>query len=100
MMEHETLLVYPHFSKEFHIYADACNIQLGGVIMQNGKLLMFYTRKLNKAQAKYITGKQELLGIVETLKEFKKMLWGQCIIVYIDHLNLLYNKLASNWLIR
>ena len=30
----ETLLAYPHFSKEFHIHTDASNIQLGAVIMQ------------------------------------------------------------------
>ena len=28
---------------------------------------------------------QELLAIIETLKEFKGMLWGQNITFYIDH---------------
>jgi hypothetical protein len=38
--------------------------------MQNGKPIAFYSRKLNLAQRKYTTGDQELLSIVETLKEF------------------------------
>ena len=35
----ETLLAFPDFSKEFHIYVDASDYQLGGVIMQEGKPL-------------------------------------------------------------
>ena len=33
----ETLLSFPDFNKEFHIYTDASNTQLGAVIMQEGK---------------------------------------------------------------
>ena len=95
MIKKETMLAYPQFGKPFHIYADASDTQLGGVIMQNDKPLAFYTRKMNPAQTKYTTGEQELLSIVETLKSFENMLMGQELIVHTDHLNLLYKKLAS-----
>jgi hypothetical protein len=36
----------------------------------------------------YWIAELELLAIVETLKEFNGMLWGQRIIVYTDHKNL------------
>ena len=36
---------------------------------------------------------QELLAIVETLKEFKGMLWGQRLKVYTDHKNLIQEAL-------
>ncbi len=39
--------------------------------MQNDRPPAFYSRKLNSAQKWYTIGKQELLSIVETLKEFK-----------------------------
>ena len=100
MVMREAMLAYPDFSDVFHVFTDASDYQLGGVIMQKEKPLAFYTRKLNKAQKKYPTGEQELLAIVETLKEFQSILLGQRIIVHTDHLNLLYDKLASNRLIR
>jgi hypothetical protein len=58
----ETLLAFPDFEKEFHVYTSASNKQLGEVIMQEGKPLAFYSRKLNSAQARYTTGEQELLS--------------------------------------
>ena len=94
-MSRETLLNFPDFTKEFHVYTDASDYQQGAVIMQENKPLAFYSRKLNRAQKNYTTGEQELLSIVETLKEFKNILFGQKVIVHTDHLNLLYNKLPS-----
>ena len=100
VISRETLLSFPDFDQEFHIYTDASDYQLGSVIMQNNKPLAFYSRKLNSAQKRYTTGEQELLSIVETLKEFKNILLGQKLIVHTDHKNLLYNKLSTDRIIR
>jgi hypothetical protein len=40
-------------------------------------------------QSKYSITEVELLAIVETLREFKGMLWGQNIKVFTDHTNLM-----------
>jgi hypothetical protein len=72
----ETLLAILDFEKEFHVYTDASNKQLGAVIMQEGKPLAFYSRKLNSAQTRYTTGEQELRSIVENLKEFRDIITG------------------------
>jgi hypothetical protein len=68
--------------------------------MQNDKPLAFYSRKLNSAQRRYTTGEQELLSIVETVKEFHNILFGQRIVIHTDHRNILYNKLSSDRIIR
>ena len=96
----ETLLTFPDFTKEFHVYTDASKIQLGAVIMQEGKPLAFYSRKLNKAQRNYTVGEQELLSIVETLKEFQNILFGQNLIIHTDHMNILYGKLSNDRITR
>jgi hypothetical protein len=84
----ETVLAYPDFSKPFEIYTDASSLQLGAVITQDNRPIAFFSRKLSKTQQKYSVTEIELLTIVETLKEFEGMLWGQDIKVYTDHKNL------------
>ena len=49
----ETLLTYPDFNKPFEIHTDASDVQLGPCILQDGKPVAFYSRKLNPAQTRY-----------------------------------------------
>ncbi len=84
----ETILAYPDFLKPFEIYMDTFSTQLGSVINQDNRPIVFLSRKLSKMQQKYSVTEFELLAIVETLKEFKGMLWGQDIKVHTDHKNL------------
>ncbi len=90
----ETVLAYPDFSKPFEIYTDASSMQLGAVITQDNRPIAFFSRKLSKTQQKYSVTEIELLAIVETLKEFNGMLWGQDIKVYTDHKNLTRDALG------
>jgi hypothetical protein len=90
----ETVLAYPDFSKSFEIYTDASSMQLGAVITQDNRPIAFFSRKPSEMQQKYSVTEIELLAIVETLKEFKGMLWGQDIKVYTDHKNLTRDALG------
>eukprot|EP00804_Cyclotella_cryptica_P019470 CCRYP_006636-RA/>CCRYP_006636-RA protein AED:0.47 eAED:0.67 QI:0/0/0/1/1/1/2/0/286 len=87
-------LAYPDYSQGFEIYTESSKYQLGAVITQSNKLLAFFSRKLSQAQQKYSVTEQELLAIVDTLKEFKGMLWGQKITVYTDHKNLMQDPIG------
>jgi hypothetical protein len=66
----EVLLCYPDFNKPvlFHLYTNASDHQLGAVIMQDKKPIVFYSRKLNTAQKQYTTTERnrELLSAIET----------------------------------
>eukprot|EP00804_Cyclotella_cryptica_P013956 CCRYP_002458-RA/>CCRYP_002458-RA protein AED:0.31 eAED:0.57 QI:0/0/0/1/0/0/4/0/443 len=66
----------------------------GSVITQGNRPLAFFSRKLSTTQQKYSVTELELLAIVETLKEFKGMLWGQRLKVYTDHKNLIQDALG------
>jgi len=81
----QVMLAYPTYGELFEIYTDASSLQLGAVITQRGRPLAFFSRKLSDTQRKYLVTEPELLSIVECLKEFRGMLWGQRIKVYTDH---------------
>ena len=93
-MARDVLLAYPNYSEIFEIYTDASTYQLGAVITQNGKPIAFFSRKLSTTQQKYSVTELELLSIVECLKEFRGMLWGQRLKVYTDHKNLIQKALG------
>jgi hypothetical protein len=59
-----------------------------------------YRRKLNSAQQRYTTGEQELLSIVEILREFRNILLGYKIIVHTDHKKIAYAKSSSDIVMR
>ena len=89
------MLYWPTLTTQgFEIYTDSSKYQLGAVITQKNRPLVFFSKKLSTAQLKYSVTKQELLAMVETLKEFNSMLWGQCITVYTDHKNLVQDALG------
>ncbi len=90
----EVVLAYPDYTKPFEIYTDAPTMQLGSVITQGNRPIAFFSRKLSVTQTKYSVTEIKLLAIVETLKEFQGMLWGQLIKVYTDHKNLTQDALG------
>ena len=76
VIRREVLKGYPDFNAPFEIHTAASKLQLGAVMSQKGKPIIFYSRKMNSAQQNYTTTEKELLSIVATLKEFCNILLG------------------------
>ena len=53
IVAHDTLLTYTDFNETFKIHTDASAVQLRAVIIQIGKPIAFYSRKLTDDQQQY-----------------------------------------------
>ena len=62
--------------------------QLVALIGPNVKIIALYSHKLTKTQKRYMVMEEELISIVETLKEFCTLLLGQELKIFTYHQNI------------
>lgn len=70
------ILTIPTGNKEFVIYSDASRISLGAVLMENGKVTAYVSRKLKDHEKNYPTHNLELAAVVFSLKIWRHYLYG------------------------
>jgi hypothetical protein len=79
------VLVMPDLQKRFDIYCDACGQGLGCVLMQEGHVIAYASRQLQKHELNYPTHDLELAVVVHALKIWRHYIMGTKCQVYTDH---------------
>jgi hypothetical protein len=78
------LLRTPNEQLPHEVVTDASDLGLRAVLLQEGHLVAFESRKLNSAELNYQTTEKEMLIIVHALCVWRCYLEGANFIVYIN----------------
>jgi hypothetical protein len=84
------VLIMPDIHKGFDVYCDASHLGLGCVLMQEGKVIAYASRQLQKHEKNYPTHDMELAAIVHALKIWRHYMIGNKCKIFIDHKSLKY----------
>lgn len=86
------ILALPNFDCAFVLECDASGIGIGAVLLQNGKPIAYFSKKLKNAQLNYPTYDKELYALVRALETWQHYLWPKEFIIHTDHESLKYLK--------
>jgi hypothetical protein len=86
-----SLLAQPDIMKSFDVYCDVSGTGLGCVLMQDGRVIAYFSQQLWHHEEHYPTHDLELVVVVLALRTWQHYLHGNVDHVYIDHKSLKYN---------
>jgi hypothetical protein len=103
-LTHAPLLQLPDFGKTFELGCEASGIRIGGVLLQEGKPIAYFSEKLSGPSLNYSTYDKELYDLVHILETWQHYLWLKEFVIHSDHESLKHirgqeklNKCHAKW---
>jgi hypothetical protein len=101
-LTHAPQLQLPNFGKTFELECDASGI--GGVLLQEGKLIAYFSEKLSGPSLNYSMYDKELYDLIRVLETWQHYLWLKEFFIHSDHESLKHirgqaklNKCHAKW---
>jgi len=90
MLKNSLVLKVVDPDKEFVVCIYACKGGLGGVLMQEGQVVCYESRKLNEHKKNYVTHDLELTTIIDSLNMWRHYLLCRRFVLMSNHNGLRY----------
>ena len=86
-------MAHPDPEKEYHLFTDASQIGVGGMLTQedengNFRPIAYCSKVFNKTQQKWHVSEQELFASIHCIEKWGRLLRGRKFILHTDHKNL------------
>jgi hypothetical protein len=88
LLTHAPVLNIADLDNDFLMCTNAYKEGLGGVLMKEGCVICYASRKLNEHEINYVTRDLELAAIVQALKMWRHYLLGRRFVLMTDHCGL------------
>jgi hypothetical protein len=99
------LLQLLDFGKTFELEYDVSGIGIGCVLLQEGKPIFYFSKKLSRPSLNYSTYDKELYILVCVIETWQHYLWPKEFVIYYDHESLKHirgqeklNKHHAKWI--
>lgn len=70
------VLALPDFSKEFYIESDASGNGLGAILLQNGRLIAYFSKALGDRNLTKSAYEKELMAVALSIQHWRPYLMG------------------------
>ncbi len=84
------MLKLPDFDKDFEIHSDASDFVIGGVLVQEGRLVAFENKRLSETERRWLTHEKEMWVVIHCLKTWGHYIDSKDVVVWIDNVTLKY----------
>ena len=85
-------MALPNFDKPFEVECDASDIGIRAMLMQNERLIAYFSEKLGVSVLNYPNYDKELHALVRALETWQHYLLAREFIIHTDHKSLKYLK--------
>jgi hypothetical protein len=78
------------FDKDFEIHFDAFDFAIRGVLVQEGRPVVFESKKLNETERRWPTHEKEMWVVIHCLKTWGHYIGSKDVVVWTDNVTLKY----------